>query len=88
MGYYNTSGASFGLQAGAQKCGYAMFLVRSVWVRVSEIGGACGPELRHPRKLLSLRLPPAVIANWLEARCVRQGDMVDRDRNRLDAVSC
>ena len=27
VGYYNTSGASFGLQAGAQQYGYAMFLM-------------------------------------------------------------
>ena len=27
VGYYNTSGASFGLQAGAQKFAYAMFLM-------------------------------------------------------------
>ena len=26
-GYYNTSGASYGLQAGAQQFGYAMFLM-------------------------------------------------------------
>jgi lipid-binding SYLF domain-containing protein len=26
-GFYNTSGASYGLQAGAQQFGYAMFLI-------------------------------------------------------------
>jgi len=28
VGYYNTSGASYGLQAGAQKYGYAMFFMK------------------------------------------------------------
>jgi lipid-binding SYLF domain-containing protein len=28
IGYYNTAGASYGLQAGAQKYGYAMFFMR------------------------------------------------------------
>lgn len=27
VGYYSTTGASYGLQAGAQKCGYAMFFM-------------------------------------------------------------
>ena len=31
-GYYNTSGASFGLQAGAQQFGYAMFLMNETAV--------------------------------------------------------
>ena len=42
-GYYNTSGASFGLQAGAQQFGYAMFLMNDK--AVSALGANEGFEV-------------------------------------------
>jgi lipid-binding SYLF domain-containing protein len=42
-GYYNTSGASYGLQAGAQRFGYAMFLMNDK--AVSALGANDGFEV-------------------------------------------
>jgi lipid-binding SYLF domain-containing protein len=43
VGYYNTSGASYGLQAGAQQFGYAMFLMNDK--AVSALGANQGFEV-------------------------------------------
>jgi lipid-binding SYLF domain-containing protein len=43
VGYYNTSGVSYGLQAGAQTYGYAMFLMTDK--AVSSLGRAEGFEV-------------------------------------------
>lgn len=43
IGYYNTAGASYGLQAGAQKYGYAMFLMNEK--ALAELNSAEGFEV-------------------------------------------
>ena len=72
VGYYNTSGASYGLQAGAQQYGYAMFFMnkkgldalecsraasRSAWARAWWSWTKAWARARRPRPIPTTSMP-------------------------------